>query len=332
MLAVLFLEETFVFVRRTFEDFKGHLVLSNVFGDGLREFPGGTERDSGVHGSVLDQEPRRGLGIKRMGIHAGIGELDRRGIGFTGRADRDADKGAVEASFSVVSHLQVAGYLGFIFALLFRGETIHRPEKVDDGLNGGGILGVIGDVAHQESFQIAGGAEHARHVSAGRVADRADVVGINAVFLRMSANPADGGLGIIDLTREERLVGKTIVEGENNYYHAEFFDIIGYITCAVGMMGVYFLISSHCPEKLNRFFNSLSRNITRIYIIHWFFVVMSTNVIIYRINGTQELPLWQTMLLALIIFLLSYCLSLWLEKRQLQKKAEKKAAEEKATA
>ena len=126
--------------------------------------------------------------------------------------------------------------------------------------------------------------------------------------------------------------GKTIVEGENNYYHAEFFDIIGYITCAVGMMGVYFLISSHCPEKLNRFFNSLSRNITRIYIIHWFFVVMSTNVIIYRINGTQELPLWQTMLLALIIFLLSYCLSLWLEKRQLQKKAEKKAAEEKATA
>lgn len=125
--------------------------------------------------------------------------------------------------------------------------------------------------------------------------------------------------------------GSTIVEEENAYYHAEFFDIISYIVCAVGMLGVYYLISSHCPKKLNQFFNSVSRNITRIYIIHWFFVVMSTNVILYKINGTQELPVWQIMLLALVIFLISYFGALFIEKKQKEKRAAKKAAEEKAT-
>ena len=115
--------------------------------------------------------------------------------------------------------------------------------------------------------------------------------------------------------------GATIVEEENAYYHAETFDIISYIVCAIGMLGVYYLITSHCPEWLNKFFTSVSRNITRIYIIHWFFVVMSTNVILYKINGTQELPVWQIMVLALIIFLISYFGALWIEKLQKKEKA-----------
>ena len=114
--------------------------------------------------------------------------------------------------------------------------------------------------------------------------------------------------------------GATIVEEENAYYHAETFDVISYIVCAIGMLGVYYLITSHCPEKLNRFFMSVSRNITRIYIIHWFFVVMCTNVILYKINGTQELPVYQTMILALIIFLISYFGALWIEKKQKERR------------
>ena len=110
--------------------------------------------------------------------------------------------------------------------------------------------------------------------------------------------------------------GATIVEEENAYYHAETFDVVSYIVCAIGMLGVYYLISSHCPDKLNQFLNSVSRNITRIYIIHWFFVVMSTNVILYKIRGTQELPVYQIMILAFIIFLISYFGALWIEKRQ----------------
>ena len=47
---------------------------------------------------------------------------------------------------------------------------------------------------------------------------------------------------------------------------------------------------------------------------------MSTNVIIYKIKGTQELPVYQIMLLALGIFLISYFGALWIEKKQRQKK------------
>ena len=115
--------------------------------------------------------------------------------------------------------------------------------------------------------------------------------------------------------------GATIVEEENAYYHAETFDVISYIVCALGMLGIYFLITSHVPEKVNRFFQSVSRNITRIYIIHWFFVVMTTNVILYKINGTQELPVWQIMILALIIFLISYFGALGIEKLMKKKKS-----------
>jgi uncharacterized membrane protein YfcA len=47
---------------------------------------------------------------------------------------------------------------------------------------------------------------------------------------------------------------------------------------------------------------------------------MSTNVIIYKIKGTQELPVYQIMLLALGIFLVSYFGALWIEKKRRQKK------------
>ena len=78
-----------------------------------------------------------------------------------------------------------------------------------------------------------------------------------------------------------------------------------------------------CFLGLNRFFTSVSRNITRIYIIHWFFVVMSTNVILYAIKGTQELAVPWIMLLALVIFLISYGMALWLEKKSKRRKATK---------
>lgn len=117
--------------------------------------------------------------------------------------------------------------------------------------------------------------------------------------------------------------GATLVEEENAYYHAETFDIISYIVCAVGMMGIYFIISEICPDVVNKFFNSVSRNITRIYFIHWLFVVLITNVILYKINGTQELPVYQIMILALCIFLISYFGALFIEKKTKERRAKK---------
>lgn len=117
--------------------------------------------------------------------------------------------------------------------------------------------------------------------------------------------------------------GSTLVEEENAYYHAETFDVISYIICAIGMLGVYYIITSICPDVVNKFFNSVSRNITRIYFIHWIFVVLITNVIIYKINGTQELPVYQIMILALFIFLISYFGALFIEKQMKLKRLKK---------
>ena len=117
--------------------------------------------------------------------------------------------------------------------------------------------------------------------------------------------------------------GATVVEEENAYYHATTYDAISYLVCAAGMLGVYFIITTIAPKWLNRFFTSVSRNITRIYIIHWFFVVMSTNVILYAIKGTQELAVPWIMLLALVIFLISYGMALWIESISKKRKASK---------
>ena len=89
------------------------------------------------------------------------------------------------------------------------------------------------------------------------------------------------------------------------------------------MLGVYYIITSICPDVVNKFFNSVSRNITRIYFIHWLFVVLITNVIIYKINGTQELPVYQIMILALCIFLISYFGALFIEKQMKLKRLKK---------
>ncbi len=53
---------------------------------------------------------------------------------------------------------------------------------------------------------------------------------------------------------------------------------------------------------------------------------MSTNVILYKIKGNQTLPVYQIMILALVIFLISYFGALGIEK-QINKKKEEKSAE-----
>ncbi len=60
------------------------------------------------------------------------------------------------------------------------------------------------------------------------------------------------------------------------------------------------------PDFIKKFLVSLSRNITRVYVIHWFLVVMTTNVILYIMRGTQELPIGATLILASVIFLITY--------------------------
>ena len=73
----------------------------------------------------------------------------------------------------------------------------------------------------------------------------------------------------------------------------------------IGMLGVWHLLSQYMGNSIKGMLYEVSNNITAIYCIHWVFVRTITNVILYIKNGTQILPLWQTMLLGLVILIMS---------------------------
>ena len=94
-------------------------------------------------------------------------------------------------------------------------------------------------------------------------------------------------------------------EGQNCYYHMKIWDICECICLDIGMLGVCNSLSRIIGAGAKDFFRDVSTNITSIYCIHWVFVRSITNVILYIRNGTQILPLWQTMLLSLAILLVT---------------------------
>lgn len=104
-------------------------------------------------------------------------------------------------------------------------------------------------------------------------------------------------------------------EGQNCYYHMNPWDIFICLCLDVGMLGLWHNLSRLRSERVKDFLSEVSANITAIYCIHWVFVRSITNVMIYIINGTQILPLWQTMLLALAIdiasVVLAHCYKQW---------------------
>ncbi|MCR5734646.1 MAG: acyltransferase [Lachnospiraceae bacterium] len=117
-------------------------------------------------------------------------------------------------------------------------------------------------------------------------------------------------------------IGRTILYCENCYYHALWYDTLGYAVFAVGILGVYYYLMKIFKEPVRRFVVSLSGNITRVYVIHWFFVIMITNVLLYSIRGTQDLPIVPTLLISFGIFMITYPLALLWERSMNKKKVE----------
>ena len=94
-------------------------------------------------------------------------------------------------------------------------------------------------------------------------------------------------------------------EGQNCYYHMMIWDVAVCLCLDLGMLGVWYLLSYYISNRGKGFLHEVSCNITAIYCIHWVFVRAITNVIIYIKNGTQILPLWETMLLSLAILVVT---------------------------
>ena len=103
-------------------------------------------------------------------------------------------------------------------------------------------------------------------------------------------------------------------EGQNCYYHMMIWDVAVCLCLDLGMLGVWYLLSYYISNRGKGFLHEVSCNITAIYCIHWVFVRTITNVIIYIKNGTQILPLWETMLLSLAILLVTLVIAHYYKK------------------
>ena len=90
-------------------------------------------------------------------------------------------------------------------------------------------------------------------------------------------------------------------EGENAYYHMLTYDVAACLALTIGLLGLYYALSRVMPRFLNRFMTFTSSSITAFYCIHWVFVRLITNVLLYAINGTQVFPLPGTLLISLAI-------------------------------
>ena len=94
-------------------------------------------------------------------------------------------------------------------------------------------------------------------------------------------------------------------EGQNAYYHIYTSDVFICIAATMGLLGVYYAVSHILPKPILDFFSFVSRNITKFYCIHWVFVRLVTNVIVYAATGSQQLPLWAILLISFGIMLLT---------------------------
>lgn len=104
-------------------------------------------------------------------------------------------------------------------------------------------------------------------------------------------------------------------EGQNCYYHLSTPDAIASLMAAVGILGIYHALSGHIPHRMLSLTAEISRNINAVYCIHWVIVMVSTDVVIYIVQGTQELPVPMTMLLGTCISIISILIAhFWSEK------------------
>ena len=104
-------------------------------------------------------------------------------------------------------------------------------------------------------------------------------------------------------------------EGQNCYYHMITPDAIASLAAAVGVLGIYHVLSGHIPNRILSLAGEISHNINSVYCIHWVLVMVSIDVVIYIIRGTQELPAPAALLLGICISIMSILIAhFWSEK------------------
>lgn len=104
-------------------------------------------------------------------------------------------------------------------------------------------------------------------------------------------------------------------EGQNCYYHLITPDAFACLAATIGAIGIYYAIIGHLPHRVQKCIGEISRNINAIYCIHWVYITISINVILYILKGSQVLSVPLTMLISACISIVSILTAhFWSEK------------------
>ncbi len=106
----------------------------------------------------------------------------------------------------------------------------------------------------------------------------------------------------------------TFGPGENAYYHLRFYEMLAFLCLIFGMLGIYYAVSRILSRPIMWFLRQISRGMTVFYCVHWVFVIVITNVIVYILTGSQELPLPETLWIAFGIMIVTSAIVLLYER------------------
>ncbi len=122
----------------------------------------------------------------------------------------------------------------------------------------------------------------------------------------LSFSPALLLLAVIVLAFEMPAEVGMFGDGQNAYYHMYTHDVFTCLALTLGLLGGYYGLSGILPKRVMGFFSYTSRHITKFYCVHWVFVRVITNVVLFVALGTQLIPVWQIMLISLGIVLATF--------------------------
>lgn len=115
----------------------------------------------------------------------------------------------------------------------------------------------------------------------------------------------------VNISRRNGMFG----EGENCYYHLATEDSLAAIIAAMCLLGLWHYTGKILPGQLLALLRCASRNITRVYCIHWVFVVWITDVLFPLLFGSSERPMLEVLFVSTVITAVSLALAeLWRKK------------------
>lgn len=109
-------------------------------------------------------------------------------------------------------------------------------------------------------------------------------------------------------------------EGQNCYYHLRTTDAIVALAANIGLLGIYYYVALFLPKKCLNVIRDISKNINLVYCIHWVFIIVIVDVVLFILRGTQGLKISAILCLGTAISVISICIAhVWSNRKRKSK-------------